>query len=1064
MNAALPLHGATGADDQRPWIGLASFTEESRQYFHGREEEIAELARRVQRRLLTVLFGQSGLGKTSILRAGLVPRLRGQGYCPVYVRIDYAADAPEPAEQIKRAIFEAARGAGQWTQAGAATQGETLWEFLHHRDDLLRDAQGQTLIPLLIFDQFEEVFTLAQSDEAGRARAARFLAQLADLVENRPPASFEARLEADDALAERFDFARSDYRVLIALREDYLAQLEGLKGAMPSITQNRLRLAPMNGRQALQAVLRPGGNLVTPEVAEAIVRFVAGGAEIGNAEVEPSLLSLICRELNDARIARGDTAISLDLLAGSHEEILSNFYERALADQPPQVRRIIEDDLLTDSGFRENIAEERLRRSLDAAGAAPGTLATLVDRRLLRIEERLDLRRVELTHDVLCGVVKASRDVRHEREAREAVERQLAEQHAREQASRAALHRARRVAAICGALAVIAIAAAAYAWYSSQRAQRAERLAQQSRTQAEALLGYLTDDFAEELSRTGRLEVVAALARREVTYFHALPADLRGPDSRRLGALALVQLGRALRSQGNLDEANAAINEALDLLEQLRREGDESDETLVALSRALGARARIYNSRQHPDSLAVAEQSVAVIAPRAAMPDAPEPVRKAHVEQLVSLGFQYNSADTTPDRALQALDSARAIAERHGGKDPRRNLYMAERYAEASAWTMNALNSVGRSVEAIAVGQDAGKLAEEILQVRPGDFPALYSLGLIEGYLGAAAWDDLRPADALPSYRRATEVYTTITQLDPGNRIYANNRGSQFWELSFALWAIGRQQESGAALEVAIAEMQRAAAGGPRLSLSGLYTVRDRVEQLAQQGDFDRAEALLQQQNAAAMAIKAGVPAGDLIGVFAQSVAAATAAGLADARGDWSEALRLAGQAAALVRNLQASPGEQQNWKTGMLAFAASEAAPAAMQLGDYKAAEQWAREGLEANEHSANSTVARGINAAAHNSLLARALVAQGRSEEAREAIAPSVAFMRDLQKRNRQDLMLKVDIARTLRAQALADPDQRAALLREAAAMLDALPPQIRELVDVRRLRDQIGAAAST
>src|SRR5450759_2590001 len=95
---------APSVDEKNPWLGLASFTEETRQYFYGREEEVAELARRVQRKLLTVLFGQSGLGKTSILRAGLVPRLRSQGYCPLYVRIDYAREAPEPAEQIKQAI------------------------------------------------------------------------------------------------------------------------------------------------------------------------------------------------------------------------------------------------------------------------------------------------------------------------------------------------------------------------------------------------------------------------------------------------------------------------------------------------------------------------------------------------------------------------------------------------------------------------------------------------------------------------------------------------------------------------------------------------------------------------------------------------------------------------------------------------------------------------------------------------------------------------------------------------------------------------------------------------
>ena len=433
-------------DAKNPWLGLASFTEETREYFYGREDEVAELARRVQRKLLTVLFGQSGLGKTSILRAGLVPRLRGQGYCPVYVRIDYGREAPEPSAQIKAAIAASARRSGQWTQAGVAVEGESLWEFLHHRDDVLRDEQGQTLIPLLIFDQFEEIFTLAQTDDFGRARASRFIADLSDLVENRPPKALEARLEQDDAAAERFDFARSDYRVLIALREDYLAPLEGLKASMPSITQNRLRLAPMTGTQAMAAVMRPGGKLVTEEVAGAIVRFVAGGAEIANAEVEPSLLSLICRELNDKRIAEGRSEISLDLLAGSHATILAEFYERALADQPVAVRRVIEDELLTESGFRENVAEERIVSLFAAAGAAPGTLALLVNRRLLRIEERLDVRRVELTHDVLCAVVKSSRDLRYEREARDRTERLLSEQHERELAARHALVRARKIA------------------------------------------------------------------------------------------------------------------------------------------------------------------------------------------------------------------------------------------------------------------------------------------------------------------------------------------------------------------------------------------------------------------------------------------------------------------------------------------------------------------------------------------------------------------------------------------------------------------------------------------
>ena len=76
-------------DSQNPWLGLVSFTEALRDYFHGRSEEADELFRRVKREVLTVLFGQSGLGKTSLLQAGLFPRLRREGFLPVAIRLGF---------------------------------------------------------------------------------------------------------------------------------------------------------------------------------------------------------------------------------------------------------------------------------------------------------------------------------------------------------------------------------------------------------------------------------------------------------------------------------------------------------------------------------------------------------------------------------------------------------------------------------------------------------------------------------------------------------------------------------------------------------------------------------------------------------------------------------------------------------------------------------------------------------------------------------------------------------------------------------------------------------------
>ena len=798
--------GPPAVDAQHPWLGLASFTEETRGYFYGREDEVAELARRVQRKLLTILFGQSGLGKTSILRAGIVPRLRPEGYCPVYVRIDYSPESPPPSEQIKQAIFRETQASGEWTQTGVAASGESLWEFLHHRDDVLRDASGKTLTPLLIFDQFEEIFTLAQSDDFGRQRAAQFLEDLADLVENRAPRELEHRIEHDEAAAEKFDFARADYRILIALREDYLAHLEGLKGLMPSITQNRMRLARMTGTQALAAVLNPGGKLVSEEVAAAIVRFVAGGSELANAEVEPSLLSLICRELNNARIAQGRDEISADLLAGSRDTILSEFYERALADQPPGVRQVIEDNLLTESGYRENLAEERLTKAFAAVGAPPETLATLVNRRLLRIEERLDLRRVELTHDVLCGVVKASRDLRLERAARDEAERQLEAQRQRVRATRQALVRARKIAAVCAVLAVVALGSAIFGFVSMKRAQeaeaRAERtrlMAETARGEAEKLIVYLLDDFYLELEPVGRLDIVAALSKRAVDYYAALPPELRTAETDRNRALALVRYGAALRTQSKLDESGKALSEAVDVLAKLRNEGDKSEATAIGLGLGLMTKARVSDSLNRRDqSRQFAAQAVDVLKPLMAAPTPSIPLRRAYGLAMTYLGFtQLNN--NQEEEAVKTLEESREAYRSIDGLKLD-DLPSAVAYAEASAWQMNAFQALGRYDQARQVGEDAIRVAGQVLEKRPGHMSALRARALIADTLAATEGFDLHVRKALALAEQGARDWEAILKLDPSNQIAWNNLASARLAVGFWSLGLGRYPRSPAAM------------------------------------------------------------------------------------------------------------------------------------------------------------------------------------------------------------------------------------------------------------------------
>jgi hypothetical protein len=1056
-------------DAQRPWLGLASFTEESRAFFFGREEEVAELERRVQRKLLTVLFGKSGLGKTSILQAGLVPGLRDRGYFPVYIRIDYGPESPEPSEQIKQAINRAA-AVGQWTQTEVAVPGESIWEYLHHRDDVLRDASGQRLIPLLIFDQFEELFTLAQGDESGRTRATHFIEELADLVENRAPKALEAKLEADESTAERFDFSRSDYRVVIALREDYLAPLESLKKQMPSLSQNRLRIAPMTGAQALQAVLQPGKHLVSEEVAQAIVRFVAGGSELANAEVEPSLLSLICRELNEQRIAQQRTEISLDLLAGSHESILSTFYERALADQPVSVRRLIEDELLTESGYRENLAEERVLRRLTAAGAAPDALGTLVDRRLLRIEERLDVRRVELTHDVLTGVVKASRAQRLEHEARAATERLLAEQHAREQAARRNLRRARTIALGCTVLAAVAVVAAGLAIVNVQRARRAEADARQTRAtseqargQAEALLGYLTDDFVRELSAFGRFQTVAELSRQEIDYFHALPQALKDPQTVRNGALALVNHSgtEAGLQQTAIAEKDAA--EAIARLEQQRRDGDRSEATTIVLASAYTAQGLVEYNQGGPNGDKDIRHAADLLRPIVARANSPVEAARAYIDTLYHIAFVENLLGKNEDSAKDAGEAMRLCARFGAGR--KQDVTVDSAYVAVGGTFIAALAGLGRNEDARHASAEVLRVAGEVLAQRPQDPGALMGKLQAEGSLAFVASTETDPAEEARWATLEQRDADALVKLEPQNFIYLTQLNGAYIDLSTALWATGRLRDSIDALKEAMRIGGRSLRGGAFIAGSVPSDMAAVVAQQAEIGDAAGAASTVADADALVSPGKlreAGL-GGQYIEVYVDALRAYSEAYLAYVHEDGAAARHILSDAVVKLQGRTATGGLQAVMHDSVLSGLLDLRARVEFNLGDFAAAAQDERASIGTGATVSSEAAGGNRGMAQSLILLSMALAEQGQRAEAAKLITPIVPLYRRLSARNHGDQLLPVEFAAALYAQALVDERARPNLIHEAAQQIARLPPNIAALHNTRQWRARIERAAA-
>jgi WD40 repeat protein len=471
-----------GLSRDHPWPGLDPFDETDREYFHGRAAESGELLRLVHREPLTVLFGRSGLGKTSLLMAGLFPLLRGEDCLPVYVRLDHAEGAAALRAQFVRGLQAAC--AADRVQAAEAAADESLWSFFHRRDAEFWSERNHPVTPVIVCDQFEEIFTLGQETAASRDRSAAFLTELGDLVENRPPDAVRQALEAEPTAARRFDFKRTTVKLVLSFREEFLAEMEGLKQRMPSLMYNRFRLLAMTGTQAYEVITCAGGHLVDDDVARRIIRLAwanepsppVDAADFPSIEIDPALLSVVCSELSHKRQqARPPLErITPALLEGADREILSGFYERSMAGLDPRLRAFVEDRLITGRGYRDSHA---LEDALTLPGITSEALDALIRRRLLRVDDRQSVRRVELTHDVLTRVIKESRDRRRAREAEAAAK-------AREREALDQQRRNRRNASLvlAGGLVVIALAVLAgwFAWEASRARERAAGLLRQA--------------------------------------------------------------------------------------------------------------------------------------------------------------------------------------------------------------------------------------------------------------------------------------------------------------------------------------------------------------------------------------------------------------------------------------------------------------------------------------------------------------------------------------------------------------------------------------------------------
>jgi WD40 repeat protein len=455
-----------------PFKGLASFedAELDAMLFFGRERERAVVTANLMGARMTILYGATGVGKSSLLRAGVAHGLRSVRDALVVVHDGWSGDPG-------RDLVDALRGEGMSLADAAA--------------DAAARVGGDVYI---ILDQFEEFFLYHDAEP--------FASELAAVVAN-------SGLRAN---------------VLIGIRDDALARLDELKAAVPNPLANRLRLEHLDRRAGEAAIVGPIDAYnrlvesdarveIEPGLVQAVLdqvavarvgRGVDGGADgEGTGAIEAPYLQLVLERLWETELSRGSRRLrvqSLEELGGA-AHIVERHLERAMAGlsaAQQDAAAAMYDHLVTPSGTKIALRASDLARyaSLDET-AARDVLDRLARERIVRgaRDNGAAATRYEIYHDVLGDAVLSWRD-RHE--ARKALRN--------EERRRKRAHRLAAMALV--ALAVVA-AVAIFALVERNNAKRETRHARAGRLVAEA-----RTDLEADPQRSIALALAAARGER----------------------------------------------------------------------------------------------------------------------------------------------------------------------------------------------------------------------------------------------------------------------------------------------------------------------------------------------------------------------------------------------------------------------------------------------------------------------------------------------------------------------------------------------------------------------
>jgi len=392
---------------KNPWRGLASYEEPqgtSDDYlFCGRDEETMDMVRLIDNNLFITLYGSSGIGKTSLLKAGVIPILKRRDYYPLYVRLSQEPTEISYAEAIVRKLESSGLKEEYCVEMEHADGNDRLYLWNYFATTHFRNADGREVYPVIILDQFEEVFR-----DADKRKAELLLQQIYLLLND----------ELEMPNQEGYN-TETNYRFIASIREDFLFVLEDSidEFSLDLYKNNRYRLRPMKPENARQVVLVPGKDCIEESEKNAVAdRVVALAKRNEKDDIDTLLLSLVCAGTFDKKAGEKITSVDLGVWKDNPMEV---YYKDAVRNLSAKQIRYIQQHLIREDGSRKRVDTEEAKAAL---GENTYHALTRGENRMLVIGEQ---GQVELLHDQLAIAVYEERKAFEEKERKKKLKRQI---------------------------------------------------------------------------------------------------------------------------------------------------------------------------------------------------------------------------------------------------------------------------------------------------------------------------------------------------------------------------------------------------------------------------------------------------------------------------------------------------------------------------------------------------------------------------------------------------------------------------------------------------------------